>query len=58
MLSSNRGGQVILQALGQPPVKFQSPLAAFEKALGAVPGPSRVSYMLNSYLSIPLIMYV
>ena len=30
---SDRGGQVFLQAIGQPPVKFQSPLAAFEKAL-------------------------
>ncbi|GAG57503.1 unnamed protein product [marine sediment metagenome] len=30
---NDRGGQVLLQAIGQPPVKFQSPLAAFEKAL-------------------------
>ncbi len=30
---SDRGGQVLLQAIGQPPVKFQSPLVAFEKAL-------------------------
>ena len=30
---NDRGGQVILQAIGQPPVKFQSPLDAFEKAL-------------------------
>jgi len=29
----DRGGQVILQAIGQPPVEFQSPLDAFEKAL-------------------------
>ena len=30
---NDRGGQVLLQAIGQPPVKFQSPLDAFEKAL-------------------------
>lgn len=30
---NDRGGQVILQAIGPPPVKFQSPLDAFEKAL-------------------------
>ncbi len=30
---NDRGGQVILQAIGSPPVKFQSPLDAFEKAL-------------------------
>ncbi|UCH64149.1 MAG: ferritin [Fidelibacterota bacterium] len=30
---NDRGGQVVLQAIGQPPVKFQSPLAVFEKAL-------------------------
>jgi len=30
---NDRGGQVLLQTIGQPPVKFQSPLAAFEKAL-------------------------
>ena len=30
---NDRSGQVLLQALGQPPVKFQSPLDAFEKAL-------------------------
>ena len=30
---NDRGGQVLLQAIGQPPVKFQPPLAAFEKAL-------------------------
>ena len=29
----DRGVQVILQALGQPPVEFQSPLDAFEKTL-------------------------
>jgi ferritin len=29
----DRGGQVILQAIGQPPIEFQSPLDAFEKAL-------------------------
>ncbi len=29
----DRGNQVILQALGQPPVEFQSPLDAFEKTL-------------------------
>lgn len=29
----DRGGQVILQAIGQPPVEFQSPLDAFEKTL-------------------------
>jgi ferritin len=30
---NDRGGQVILQAIGQPPVEFQSPLDAFEKTL-------------------------
>ena len=30
---NDRGGQVLLQAIGQPPVKFQSPLDAFEKTL-------------------------
>jgi len=30
---NDRGGQVVLQAIGPPPVKFQSPLDAFEKAL-------------------------
>jgi ferritin len=30
---NDRGGQVILQAIGPPPVKFQSPLDAFEKTL-------------------------
>ncbi len=29
----DRGGQVILQALGQPPTGFQSPLDAFEQTL-------------------------
>jgi len=29
----DRGGRVILQALGQPPIEFQSPLDAFEQAL-------------------------
>ena len=29
----DHGNQVILQALGQPPVEFQSPLDAFEKTL-------------------------
>jgi ferritin len=29
----DRGGQVKLQPIGQPPVEFQSPLDAFEKAL-------------------------
>ena len=29
----DRGGQVILQALGQPPTEFQSPLDAFERTL-------------------------
>jgi ferritin len=29
----DRGGQVILQAIGQPPAEFQSPLDAFEKVL-------------------------
>ena len=29
----DRGVQVILQALGQPPVEFQSPLNVFEKTL-------------------------
>jgi len=29
----DRGGQVMLQALGQPPVEFESPLDAFEKTL-------------------------
>ena len=29
----DRGSRVILQALGQPPIEFQSPLDAFEQAL-------------------------
>ena len=29
----DRGGRVILQALGQPPVEFESPLDVFEQAL-------------------------
>jgi len=29
----DRGGQVMLQAIPQPPIQFQSPLDAFEKAL-------------------------
>ncbi len=30
---NDRGGRVTLQPLGQPPVEFESPLEAFEKAL-------------------------
>jgi ferritin len=30
---NDRGGRVMLQPLGQPPVEFESPLDAFEKAL-------------------------
>ena len=30
---NDRGGRVVLQALGQPAVEFQSPLDAFEKTL-------------------------
>jgi len=30
----SRGGQVILQAIGDPPTEFESPLAVFEAALG------------------------
>lgn len=29
----DRGSQVVLQAIGQPPIEFQSPLDAFEKTL-------------------------
>ncbi len=30
----SRGGQVTLQAIGEPPAEFESPLAVFEAALG------------------------
>jgi ferritin len=39
-----RGGRVVLQAIDQPPVEFQSPLAVFEQTLGHE---QKVTAMIN-----------